>query len=67
MDHDQLMGLEFFDVERHQSKTKFDEMKDRYINNFLFLNQSRLENGEYVDLIRGWSPDAAQKFRANSY
>ena len=48
---DRLIDLENFDVVRHQSMENFGDSKARYINNFLFLHQDRLADGEYSALV----------------
>ena len=47
-----LTPLENFDVSIHQSMDNFDRPKRQYINNFLFLHDSRLANGRYDGLIK---------------
>ncbi len=56
LDGEELMALKNFDVECHQSKNNFDDRKERYLNNFLFLHQDRLKNGEYTELMKRSSP-----------
>lgn len=51
-----LVALEDFDVARHQSMANFGVAKAEYINNFLFLNQGRLADGEYGALFGSKSP-----------
>lgn len=46
-----LTPLARFDVARHQSMENFGISNEPYINNFLFLHETRIENGEYGDLI----------------
>lgn len=46
-----LASIEEFDIARDQSLDKFGGKKGRYINNFLFLHQSRLAAGEYQTLF----------------
>lgn len=48
-----LSLLDKFNLSRHQSMDNFGGPKGRYINNFLFLHQSRLAGGEYAALING--------------
>lgn len=48
---DRLMALKNFDVSLHQSKDKFGDTTEQYVNNFLFLNHDRVKNGEYADLL----------------
>lgn len=42
-----LTSLEEFDVARDQTIDNFGKQKGRYINNFLFFHQDRLNAGEY--------------------
>jgi len=46
-----LITLEKFDIDRDQSVEKFGRQQAKYINNFLFLHQSRLDAGNYKQLI----------------
>lgn len=47
-----LTTLGNFDVARDQSMVNFGEPKAPYVNNFLFLHQDRLANGEYSELVK---------------
>jgi len=47
-----LITLEKFEVARHQPMENFGGSKSGYINNFLFLHQERLANGEYISLFK---------------
>ncbi len=47
----QLTILEKFDLSRHQSMANFGVGGRPYINNFLFLHRSRMDRGEYADLV----------------
>lgn len=46
-----LTHLENFNLDRHQSMENFGSAKGPYINNFLFLHQARLNDGEYGTLV----------------
>ncbi len=46
-----LTPLTEFDVYLHQSMKHFDEDRGNYINNFLFLHNSRVDSGEYAGLL----------------
>ena len=46
-----LISLDDFDVNRDQSVENLGSQKADYINNFLFLHQSRLDSGDYTQLI----------------
>ncbi|MHB8474362.1 MAG: FkbM family methyltransferase [Gammaproteobacteria bacterium] len=46
-----LTPIEHFDPSRDQSMEKFGGVKGHYINNFVFLHQRRLANGEYGPLM----------------
>jgi len=46
-----LIALENFELARHQPMENFGGSKVGYINNFLFLHQDRLANGEYGALF----------------
>jgi FkbM family methyltransferase len=51
LENGKLRTLEKFDPLRHQSMENFGSGKDSYINNFLFLHHSRLENMEYREIF----------------
>lgn len=53
LEEGELRALERFDPSRHQAMDNFGGPKGRYINNFLFLHQSRLASGEYAALTNG--------------
>ncbi len=53
---DVLVSLDSFDVEHDQAMEHFDIPTGLYINNFLFLHQSRLDAGEYFDIVKGLNP-----------
>ena len=48
-----LTDLKKFDISRDQSMECFGGSKKEYINNFLFLHQERLADGEYAALVEG--------------
>lgn len=48
-----LLSVENFNVASHQSMESFDSSKGQYINNFLFLHEVRIANGEYGVLFGG--------------
>jgi FkbM family methyltransferase len=48
-----LTSIEEFDLARDQSMENFGNPHARYINNFLFLHQSKLAQGEYEALLAG--------------
>ena len=50
-----LTAIEDFDAARDQSMENFGGMRGRYINNFVFLHQRRLANGEYGAVVDGRS------------
>ena len=50
--NDSLVSLEYFDVNRDQSVENLGNQKSAYINNFLFLHQSRIDSGDYAQLIK---------------
>jgi len=47
----QLQTLSNFDLSRDQSMQSFNDPTTDYINNFLFLHQTRLTAGEYSSLV----------------
>lgn len=47
-----LTSLESFDVNRDQVIENFRSRNADYINNFLFLHQSKLDSGEYTHLVK---------------
>ena len=49
-----LVGIERFDVVRHQSLQAFESNSSRYHNNFLFLDAERLKGGGYATLKVWW-------------
>lgn len=51
MDRDELTPIEDFDPVRDQSMDHFGSAKGLYINNFIFLHQRRLADGEYSTLV----------------
>jgi hypothetical protein len=46
-----LTPLEIFDIANYQTIENFSSSKGVYINNFLFLHENRLTNGEYETLF----------------
>lgn len=50
-----MTAISDFDAARDQSMEKFGGAKSRYINNFIFLHQRRLAEGEYGLLTSGRS------------
>jgi FkbM family methyltransferase len=54
LQENELAPLENFDVSRHQSMENFGESEEPYINNFLFLHQDRLADGEYDELMANY-------------
>ena len=46
-----LMSLSNFDVDVDQCLEEFSRRRGRYINNFLFLHEERISDGEYSDLL----------------
>ncbi len=57
MGMDGLTVLAKFDLSQCQSLENFGSSKEKYINNFLFLDRNRLEDGEYDELFsgKGWT------------
>jgi FkbM family methyltransferase len=49
-----LRPIDEFDVDRDQSIQNLGVNNSRYINNFLFLNQAHLSNGDYDQLFHRW-------------
>jgi FkbM family methyltransferase len=47
-----IVSLDDFDVEKDQAIVNLDTYKELYINNFLFLPQSKLDGGEYSNFFR---------------
>jgi len=47
-----LVSLGSFDIARHQPMKNFGGSKVGYINNFLFLHQKKVDNGEYATLFK---------------
>lgn len=54
LDAGRLRPLAAFDLARDQRPEDFAYPHGRYINNFLFLHQDRLQHGDYVGLMRAW-------------
>ena len=54
LDQGKLHNLIEFVLARDQAASNFGVVGSRYINNFLFLHQSRLDSGEYKDLFQSW-------------
>lgn len=52
MRKDKLTLLKNFDHSLHQSMESFGGSKKDYINNFLFLHEGRLADGEYAALVK---------------
>ena len=52
LEEGKLSPLSVFRAEVHQDPVAFDRKEGRYINNFLFLHQSRIEAGQYVGLTK---------------
>ncbi|MGB7373482.1 FkbM family methyltransferase [Pontixanthobacter sp.] len=51
-----LVDLELFDLHKDQNLENLAKNIGSYINNFLFLHTTRLEQGSYTDLISKWGP-----------
>ena len=54
-DNNVLYPFDRFDLERHQCLENFGSNRGRYVNNFLFLDRSRLDAGSYDRLFKRWS------------
>lgn len=54
LDAGRLQPLTSFDLERDQQLEDLANQRGRYINNFLFLHQDRLQQGDYAELKRAW-------------
>ena len=50
-----LEPLAGFDPARDQSMIAFETKSGRYINNFLFLAETRIKSGDYQDLLSRWT------------
>jgi len=50
-----LMPLLNFDIDRDQNIENLSAKRGSYINNFLFLHQEAIKEGEYVELFREWN------------
>jgi FkbM family methyltransferase len=54
LDEDILRPVDEFDVDRDQPIENLGIQNAKYINNFLFLHASRLDNGSYAQLFDCW-------------
>lgn len=52
-----LIKLKKFKINSDQKIKDLDSDRENYINNFLFLNEERLEKGFYVDLFSVWGSE----------
>lgn len=49
-----LRPIDEFDVDRDQCLGNLEASNSRYINNFLFLHATRIDNGSYAQLFHRW-------------
>lgn len=52
-----LISIELFDAARDQSEQVLEIHSRNYINNFLFLNNQKIELGKYKGLFARWMPN----------
>ena len=55
LDFGQLQPVSHFNLERDQSSAQFGLKRGRYLNNFLFLHDRRLDRGEYAQLMEKYA------------